>query len=78
PTVGYLSIPREAAAKSLPIDIRFDGYAVHAIRPVERRDAIVFFVNAHGIENNRESEYYRQLADKELYAYGFREEENED
>lgn len=78
PTVGYLAIPREAAAKSLPIDIRFDGYAVHAIRPVERRDAIVFFVNAHGIENNREPEYYRQLADKELYAYGFREEENED
>lgn len=77
PSVGYLAIPRTAAAKSLPLDIRFDGYAVHAIRPVERHDAIVFFVNAHGIENDREPEYYKRLAEKELYAYGFREEENE-
>lgn len=77
PTVGYLAIPRNAAAKSLPLDVRFDGYAVHAIRPVERHDAIVFFVNAHGIENNREPEYYRRLAAGELYAYGFSEKENE-
>lgn len=77
PVSGYLSIPREAKAKSLPIQMRYDGYAVHKIAPVSNPDAIVFFVNAHGIENGREDAYYTDFARGELRSYGFRNEENE-
>lgn len=77
PVSGYLSIPRDAKAKSLPIQMRYDGYAVHNITPASDPGAIVFFVNAHGIENGRESAYYAGLAKGELRSYGFRNEENE-
>jgi|GEM_PF-349571 len=77
PAIGYLSIPEGAKKGSLPIDLRFDGYAVHSINPEVSDKAIVFFVNAHGIENHREADYYKKLAEGELYAYGFDDRENE-
>jgi len=77
PVSGYLSIPRDAKAKSLPIRMRYDGYAVHNIAPASDPDAIVFFVNAHGIENGREKAYYAGLEKGELSNYGFRNEQNE-
>ena len=43
---------------------------------IESNVAIHFFINAHGIENGRESEYYRDLAKGELNGYGFRNDEN--
>ena len=44
---------------------------------IESKDAIHFFINAHGIENGREEEYYRNLNQAELKSYGFRNEENQ-
>ena len=57
--------------------IYFDGYAVHSAQVRESPKAICFFVNAHGIENNREAAYYTALARGELRGYGFRNEENQ-
>jgi len=77
PVSGYLSIPMDAKAKSLPIRMRYDGYGVHNIAPYSDPRAIVFFINAHGIENGRKKAYYAGLAKGELSNYGFRNEQNE-
>lgn len=77
PVSGYLSIPKGAKPGSLPLRIYFDGYAVHSAQVRESPKAICFFVNAHGIENNREAAYYTALARGELRGYGFRNEENQ-
>lgn len=77
PVSGYLSIPKGAKPGALPLRIYFDGYAVHSAQVRESPKAICFFVNAHGIENNREAAYYTALARGELRGYGFRNEENQ-
>lgn len=77
PVSGYLAIPRNAKPHSLPIQLLFHGYGVQSAEIIESKDAIVFFINAHGIENGREAEYYRKLADGELKDYGFSSDENQ-
>lgn len=77
PARGYLTIPRKTAPRSLPLDIQFDGYAVHAIRPRRLSNAIALIINAHGIRNDGDANYYDTLARGELRRYGFRNEENE-
>lgn len=77
PVSGYLAIPRNAKPHSLPIQLLFHGYGVQSAEISESKDAIVFFINAHGIENGREAEYYRKLADGELKDYGFKSTENQ-
>lgn len=77
PVSGYLSIPKGAKPGSLPLRIYFDGYAVHSAQVRESPKAICFFVNAHGIENNRDAAYYKALEQGELQHYGFRDEENQ-
>ena len=77
PATGFLTIPHDAEPKSLPLDIQFDGYAVHAVRPRRRPGAIALMVNAHGIRNDGDAAYYNALARGELRRYGFRNEENE-
>jgi hypothetical protein len=37
---------------------------------------IVFDINAHGIENGREPEYYKALQEGELKGYAFKSDEN--
>ncbi len=76
PVSGYLSIPKGAKPGSLPLRMHYDGYSVRSAQVIESADAINFFVNAHGIENNREPAYYEALARGELRSYGFRNEEN--
>lgn len=77
PVSGYLSIPKGAKPGSLPLRIYFDGYSVRSAQVRESPDAISFFVNAHGIENNRDAAYYKALEQGELQHYGFRIEENQ-
>lgn len=77
PVSGYLSIPKGAKPGSLPLRLYFDGYSVRSAQVRESPKAICFFVNAHGIENNREAAYYTALARGELRGYGFRNEENQ-
>lgn len=76
PVSGYLSCPREAAPRSLGAHVGFIGYGARSASPDCRPGMIVFQVNAHGIENGRESAYYRALQDGELKGYGFHAEEN--
>jgi len=76
PVSGYLSIPEGANPKSLGAQVYFSGYGVRATRQRSESGAIVFQVNAHGIENGRDPEYYKALENGELKAYAFNNEEN--
>lgn len=76
PVSGYLTIPKNANQKSLPLKLHFHGYGVQTAEIVESGDAIHFFINAHGIENGREPAYYDALRRGELKGYGFENEKN--
>ncbi len=68
PVTGYLTIPANATPKSLPAQVRFDGYGVHgkcdtpdyppAKGPGDRID---FHINAHGYELLRDAQYYQDF-----------------
>jgi len=60
----------------MPLEIRFDGYGVRSINPVETDQSIVFFINAHGIDNGLAPEYYKDLEKGKLNHYGFNNDEN--
>ncbi|MDD3154996.1 MAG: acetylxylan esterase [Victivallaceae bacterium] len=77
PVSGYLSIPRNAKAKSLPLEVCFDGYSVQSATEVSRPGMLILSINPHGIENGREKSYYQALAQGELKHYGFRDAENQ-
>ncbi len=77
PVSGYLSIPHGAEPGSLPLHVYFDGYSVQSARIVSYPGALILAINPHGIENGREAEYYRDLAQGELRSYGFRNDENQ-
>ncbi|MDX9978488.1 MAG: acetylxylan esterase [Lentisphaeria bacterium] len=78
PVTGYLSIPADAPPQSLPAVCEFHGYGVRRHNPPgnSRGDAIVFNVNAHGMELDREDAYYDQLI-QDLKGYAFKNEENQ-
>ncbi len=68
PVTGYLTIPANAAKKSLPGQVRFDGYGVHGKRDTPDyapksgpEDRIEFHINAHGYELLREAKYYQDF-----------------
>jgi len=77
PVTGYLSIPSNAKPKSLPAIATFHGYGVNKHNPPgnPNKAAIVFDVNAHGMELGKEDEYYTNLKN-ELKNYCFNNEEN--
>lgn len=79
PVTGYLSIPNGAKEKSLPGIAQFQGYGVGKHNPPGWLNgaAIVFDVNAHGMELGREDAYYEQLK-KDLSNYCFKNDENVD
>lgn len=79
PVTGYLSIPSNAKEKSLPGIVSFHGYGVGKHNPPGwfNESAIVFDVNAHGMELGRDDAYYAQLQ-KDLANYCFKNEENVD
>ena len=68
PVSGYLLIPENAQKNSLPAVIYFHGAGVRsAIKQSDfAKQAIVFDVNAHGVENGHPTEYYKKLASTEL------------
>lgn len=79
PVTGYLSIPPDAPPKSLPAIVSFHGYGVgkHGPPTLTNPSAIVFDINAHGMELGREDGYYEQLK-KDLSGYAFKNDENAD
>lgn len=76
PVAGYLSIPQGAAPKSIGAQVYYSGYGVRATHQRSEAGAIVFQVNAHGIENAREPAYYKALENGELKGYAFDNKEN--
>ncbi len=66
PVTGYLTIPNNATPKSLPVQVRFDGYGVHRDAPDYApksgpKDRIEFHINAHGYELLRDANYYQEF-----------------
>lgn len=83
PVSGYLSITRGAAPGSAEAVVNFHGYGV---RSATRNDdqandpakpKIVFNINAHGIENGRPADFYKQLEQTLLKGYAFDRKQNE-
>ena len=65
PVTGYLSIPVNAKAKSLPALISFHGYgtSIHRAPNWGDRSRIRLNINAHGQELGRDDAYYKQFFD---------------
>lgn len=74
PVSGILTVPRGKTA--LPCRAIYQGYGVKSAWFDFSDDEIQFCINAHGIENNREEEYYKELSEKQLHGYGFDQTEN--
>lgn len=79
PVTGYLTVPANAAAKSLPAIVSFHGYGTGKHGPPNwfNEAALVFDINAHGMDLGRDDAYYAQLQ-KDLSGYCFHKEENTD
>lgn len=72
PVSGYLGIPANAREKTLPALVFFDGAGVRsADKPTWYQGAIAFHINAHGIENGQNNDYYRKLEQSSLKDYKF-------
>ena len=84
PVTGFVVIPKEAKAKSLPVRITFDGYGeggqgnpppewMFSSLPCPQ---IKMYVNAHGYELLREKQYYKDFFAR-IPSYAFSCKENE-
>ena len=69
PVSGYLTMPVKAAPKSLPAVVSYHGAGVYSSWKSFTGGAIHFNINAHGIENGRDKEFYLNLAKTELADY---------
>lgn len=77
PVTGYLTIPENAAEKSLPAAVTYFGYGVRKQGPPSgnlNTSWITFAVNAHGFELNQNDKYYQDFANsiksnKQIYAF---------
>ena len=64
PVTGYLSIPADAKAKSLPALASYPGYGIQA-QPIPKRcpeDQIRFCLNAHGYDLGKDQTYYKEFS----------------
>jgi len=82
PVTGFLIIPENAAKRSLPAQVSFDGYGFGGEGELPgdwqyevAKDRIHFHINAHGYELLRPKEYYRKFS-KEHDGYGLGTKEN--
>lgn len=72
PVSGYMSVPCNANAKSLPAVVSFHGAGVRSsYKNSSLKPALYFDVNSHGIPNGKPEAYYLQKK-KELGAYWFK------
>lgn len=77
PVYGTLTMPKKAEPKSLKAQFSgAGGYGVGSGGPSYVSGAITFGINAHGIENGKDAEFYKQLAAGELKNYAFNNTEN--
>ena len=76
PVSGYLTAPKKEG--KFPAYVCYKGYGVVSAPISCQEDKIIFYINAHGIENGRPDEYYQKLAQTRLKDYGLITEKNED
>lgn len=70
PAKAFLSIPKNAAKKSLPIKAMFVGYGVGRIEPKTIDGAITLMVLRHSYEPLRETKYYQDMKNGPLKGFG--------
>ncbi len=73
PVSGYLTKPKDAAPKSLKANGTYLGYGVSSAKPYTAPGTMMLCINAHGIENGKDADYYKNL---NLAKYGFNNEQN--
>jgi cephalosporin-C deacetylase len=78
PVAGYLTRPKGAAAKSLPVQVGFMGYGVNSASMDFRPGIVSLTINAHGIANGQDEAYYNALRNGELKGYAFNQQQNAD
>ena len=76
PAKAFLSIPKNAKDKSLPLVVQFHGYGVGRIGPKTENGAILLDVMRHSYELLREPEYYKAMQQGELKGFGLSAEKN--
>ncbi len=76
PVSGYFTKPKDAKEKSLSGKVSFMGYGVSSPKPEYRDGGMTLSINAHGIENGKDADYYAKLKDGELKGYAFKNDEN--
>ena len=74
PVCGYLSIPKNAAAKSLPAKAVFQGYGVNDMHFWPMPNAITIFVSPHSMDMGKDVQYYKDLQKGRLAGFGFEKE----
>ena len=78
PVSGYLTMPANAAPKSLPAIVSFHGAPGGSARMAFADGVIRFDVNPHGFENGHPREYYKKLFATTHRAYQYRKAGNRD
>lgn len=76
PVSGYLTAPKKEG--KFPAYVCYKGYGVVPAPISCQEDKIIFYINAHGIENGRPDSYYQTLARTRLKDYGLITEKNID
>jgi len=76
PVSGYLRMPRNAKAKSLPIRVGFMGYSVSSATVPPKGEMIQLNINQHGDPNGHPDKYYQELGNTKYHGFGFDKEQN--
>ncbi len=74
PVSGYLTAPKKEG--KFPAYVCYKGYGVVPAPISCQEDKIIFYINAHGIENGRPDKYYQKLGSTRLKDYGLIKEQN--
>lgn len=73
---GYFTKPKNAAPKSLKAHGTYNGYGVGSAVIRCEKDTLMININAHGIENGKDPDFYKNLKEGELKGYAFKNDEN--
>ena len=81
PATGYMTVPKNAKAKSLPVHLAFIGYGTHKQTPptAVSNGKIFFRLNAHGQKLGQNDTYYKEFFKSirtAKYSYAFDPEQN--
>ena len=72
PVSGYFCLPADAEEKSLPALLVLQGYGVASASKeiCAGKSSLALCINAHGIENGRDADFYQNLFNTTLKSYG--------